>query len=333
MAGFRDLSGRAVVITGASSGIGRAAAHAFARAGCRLVLAARNEAALQEAVRECRDLGGEAELVVCDVGVPRDVGRLSETALTRYGRLDVWVNDAAISAFGRIEQVPAEEYEKVIHVNLIGTVNGCRAVIPIFRTQGFGVLINIASVAGTVGQPESSAYVASKWAIRGLSASLRQELRNQRDIAVCTVLPPSIDTPLFQHAANHSGRQVRPMPPVYPPEQVAETIVALSRKPRREAFVGMAPLLRAGHALAPGLTERVMARNVEAKHFNNDIPVAGSSGNLFSPGADSVHGGWNGAPSSNRAALALAAGAVIAVPLGVYAWRRARQANQRSAYL
>ncbi|MEW5726934.1 MAG: SDR family oxidoreductase [Pseudomonadota bacterium] len=335
MAGYRDLGNRVVVITGASSGIGRAAARAFAVEGCRLVLAARNEAALDSAVRECDDLGGEAVAVAADVTDHRDVDRLAETALTRFGGLDVWVNDAAVTLFGRIEQVPLAEFDKVVRTNLMGTVHGCRAAIPVFRKQGHGVLINLSSVAGTVGQPETSAYVATKWAIRGLGESLRMELMDAPGIAVCTVMPPSVDTPLFQHGANHSGREPRPMPPVYSPERVAALIVELARHPRREAFVGrMAPLLALTHAVAPALAEKMMARTVEREHFR-DIPAPQGSGNLFTPQADSVHGGWAGDGGSGRArtALAVAAGAAVAVPLGVLAWRRFQHTRGRSAYL
>ncbi len=335
MAGYRDLRGKVAVVTGASSGIGRATARALASKGCRLVLAARNEAALDAATRECGDLGGEAVTVVADVADPRAVDRLAETALTRFGGLDIWINAAAVTQFGRIEQVPAEEFERVVLVNLMGTVHGCRAAIPIFRQQGHGVLVNLSSVAGTVGQPETSAYVATKWAIRGLGESLRMEVMDAPGIAVCTVFPPSIDTPLFQHGANHSGREPRPMPPVLPPERVAAVIADLISHPRREAFVGRGPsLLALTHAMAPAITERMIARAVEREHFG-DAPAPRGAGNLFTPQADSVHGGWaeNGAGRGGRTALAVAAGAALAVPVGVYAWRRARRQRTRSAYL
>lgn len=334
MAGFKDLRGKVVVITGASSGIGRACAHAFARRGCRLVLAARNGAALAETSRECRDLGGEAVPIPTDVGDWNAVARLADMALTRFGAVDVWINNAGVTQFGRFEEVPLAEFEQVIRTNLMGTVHGSRAAIPVFREQGRGVLINISSVAGTVGQPETSAYVASKWAIRGLSESLRMELMDAPAIAVCTVLAPSIDTPLFQHGANHSGREVRPMPPVYPPEQVAQVVIDLAYRPRREAFIGkLAPLLTASHAIAPALTERMMARTVERKHFT-DTTAADSAGNVFAPKSDTLHGGWaQPERRGGNTALALAGAAALALPLGVYAWRRARENRQRSSYV
>lgn len=335
MAGFRELRGRVVVITGASSGIGRACAHAFARRGCKLVLAARNGAALAEASRECRELGGEAVPIPTDVADWRDVARLADMGLTRFGAIDIWINNAAVTQFGRFEEVPLAEFERVIRTNLMGTVHGSRAAIPVFREQGRGVLINLSSVAGTVGQPETSAYVASKWAIRGLSESLRMELMDLPGIAVCTVVAPTTDTPMFQHGANHSGRQVRPMPPIHPPEQVAQAIVDLAYRPRREAFIGkLAPLLAASHAVAPALTERMVARNVERKHFT-DQPAEDVAGNVFAPKSDSLHGGWAEPERSaaGPAVLALAGAAAVAVPLGVYAWRRARVNRERSSYV
>lgn len=331
-----DLRDKVVVITGASSGIGRAAAQAFAAAGARLALAARNQSALTVAARECVEAGGEAGgdaiAVPCDVTDAEQVLHLAETARQHYGRIDVWVNDAGVHLLGRVDEVPLEDFRQVVDVNLMGTVHGCRAALPVFRSQGAGVLINIGSMAGTMGQPYAAAYVASKWAVRGLSEALRMEVMDQPGIQVCAVLPPSIDTPLFQHAANYAGRAVQPIPPVYSPEQVAETIVAVARRPVRETFIGMGRLTAMAHAVAPGATERLMSRAASRHHFQQR-PSGPYQGNLYTPQADSVHGGW-GSESSNshtgRNAALVAAGLAVAVPLGVYAWRRMQQ---RAAYV
>lgn len=326
-----DLRNHVVVITGASSGIGRAAAQAFAEAGCRLVLAARSETALETAAGECRRVGGEAIAVPCDVTDAEDVLHLAETARVRFGRIDVWVNDAGVHLLGRADEVPLDDFRQVIDVNLMGTVHGCRAALPLFRRQGAGVLINIASMAGTFGQPFASAYVASKWAVRGLSEALRMEVMDQPGIHVCTVLPPSIDTPLFQNAANYSGRAVRPVPPVHSPEEVAATIVAMARTPVREAFIGMGRALAVAHAVAPAATERLISRRTSRRHFQPRASGA-SAGNLYGPQAQSVHGGWNGGAKAGdggshagRNALLVAAGLAVAVPAGLYAWRRMRE--------
>jgi NAD(P)-dependent dehydrogenase (short-subunit alcohol dehydrogenase family) len=320
-----DLTNRVVIITGASSGIGRAAAQAFARAGCRLVLAARSAAALEVAAHDCADSGAQAIPVPCDVTNAEEVLHVAETARQRFGRIDVWINDAGVHLLGRIDEVPLEDFRQVIDVNLMGTVHGIRAALPVFRAQGDGILINIASMAGTVGQPFASAYVASKWAVRGLSEAVRMEVMDQPGIHVCTVLPPSIDTPLFQHAANYAGQAVRPLPPVYSPEQVADTLVAVVRKPVREAFIGMGRLMAVAHAVAPTATERMMSRAVNERHFQRRRSGP-SRGNLYEPQTDAVHGGWeDGQSHATRNAALVAAGVAVAVPLGVYAWRRWRE--------
>lgn len=283
-----------VVITGASSGIGRAAAHAFAAAGASVVLAARAERPLQEAARECIEAGGQSLAVPTDVTSEEAVKALAQRAIGAFGRIDVWVNNAAVSLFGRIEDTPLDAYQRVIQTNLFGYVHGARAVIPHFRAQGSGVLINVSSSVALTGQPYTSAYVASKCAIQGLSECLRQELLDVPGIQVCTVLPASLDTPLFQHAANYTGRRPQAMKPIYDPEMVADAIVRLAEHPRRETIAGEAGWMAVlGHAIAPTLTERVMARRVETDHLGLE-ETPNSQGNLFEPmpEVDGLHGGW-----------------------------------------
>ncbi|MGS2616258.1 SDR family oxidoreductase [Micromonospora sp. LZ34] len=291
----RDL---VVVVTGASSGIGRATAHAFADQGNALALAARGDAALDDVVQECVGRGGQAIAVPTDVSDPQAVRELAERTLQRYGRIDVWVNNAAVSAFGRFQDVPEEDFRRVLDVNVMGYVYGARAALPVMRNQGHGVLVNVSSVVGVVTQPYTHAYTMAKFAIRALSGSLRQELQLEgaSGIHVCTVLPATIDTPIFQHAANYTGRAVRAMPPVYPPERVARTIVNLVRLPRREVAVGtMAHALLLQSRLAPGLVERMMAIQVDRKHLMRR-PEPANVGNLYRPALESeaTLGGWSG---------------------------------------
>lgn len=322
----RPLRGAVVVITGASSGIGRATAREFARHGATVVLAARREQALNEALAECKDLGGRGLVVPTDVSDADQVDRLADVAVANYDRIDVWVNNAAVFLFGHIEDTPRETYERVIQTNLIGCVNGARAAIQRFREQGEGSLINVSSMVGHAGQPYATAYVSSKWAIRGLSESLRMELRDVPGIHVSTVLPAVIDTPLYQHAANYTGRAIKAMRPVYPPEQVAATIVRLAQRPKREVFVGNAGRMTAAlHTLAPAIAEPVVAGLVEIDHFQDGQPAPFTDGNLFEPMADryGARGGWmirEHTPRyrSSRAAIAIAL-AILALPLGFYA--------------
>ena len=201
---MNDLQGKVVVITGASSGFGKGAALRFAEEGANLVLGARRKKLLKKVAAECEQRGGRALAVECDVSEQDDVDRLAEKAINHFGRLDVWVNDAGVAAYGEFDKVPISEHVQVIKTNLLGTMYGSHAAMKYFDERGAGTLINISSFLGEASAPYHASYVASKHGIRGLGTSLRQELeaKNITDIHVCTVMPTSHDTPFFEHAAN-----------------------------------------------------------------------------------------------------------------------------------
>jgi NAD(P)-dependent dehydrogenase (short-subunit alcohol dehydrogenase family) len=251
---MKSLQQEVVVITGASSGIGRAAALAFAEAGANVVVAARRVEPLAELVDECRRRGAAALAVQTDVTDEGSVRELARRARETFGGIDVWVANAAVSAFGRFEETPPESFRRVIETNFFGYVYGARAVLPHFRTRGRGTLILVGSMLSRLSSPFMSAYVASKHAVRGFAASLRQELAvdGERDIHVAVIMPQSVDTPFFQHSANYTGRAVQVMPPVLRPETVARRIVALARRPRRERFAGNAARALALLGAPPG---------------------------------------------------------------------------------
>ncbi len=323
----RQLKDTVVVITGASSGIGRAAALRCARKGATVVVAARRADVLEQLAAECEEAGGRSLAVPTDVTDATAVDELADRAVAEFGRIDVWVNNAAVTLFSNFEEAPAEEYDCVIDTNLLGYVRGARAALPRFREQGRGVLINNASVFGKVGAPYLSAYVTSKFGIVGLSECLRMELIDETDIHVCTLLPASIDTPIFQHAANYTGRAIKPLDPVYDADVVAKAIVKLAQQPQRERIVGGAGrLLRKQRLSTPGLTERANARLVHRDHFQNR-PAPPTSGNVNEPLPDwsSVSGGWEASPAPLRRAL-LASGALLAG--GALAWRAWSAANR-----
>lgn len=285
---------KVVVITGASSGIGRATAVDFARRGAAVVLAARRVAALHEVADECLKAGGRAMVVPTDVTDEEQVRRLADRAIDAFGGIDVWVNNAGVIAFGRFEETPEDVFEQVMRTNFFGTVHGCRAVLPHFLDRGEGTIVNVASMVSTVGQRYTTAYVASKFAVRGFSETLRQELVEEPGIHVCTVMPGPIDTPLWQHAANYTGRAIKAMSPLSPPGQVAGTIVSLAERPQREVFVGnMGRLAALQHAVAPTMTERMMAHTIDRGMFDNR-PAHDTSGGVLSPMPEhhGASGGW-----------------------------------------
>ncbi|HEX2220481.1 MAG TPA: SDR family oxidoreductase [Gemmatimonadales bacterium] len=277
------LSGKVVVITGASSGLGRAAALEFARKGAKVVLAARGLAALQEVAARCREAGSGGLAVETDVTDEEAVRRLAAEALELTGRIDVWVNNAGVTVFAPLFEGPIEQHRRVFETNVYGPIYGARAVLPIFRRQHAGVLINVSSVLGKVGQPYVPSYVVSKFALQGLSETLRSAMAEERDIHICTLLPYAIDTPHFEHGANRVGLDARALPPMQTPEEVARALVSLAERPRRELYVPRAAALGVAlHALFPGLGDRLILQLTREWHFGHR-PQPDTPGNLFSP--------------------------------------------------
>lgn len=209
------FNGKTIVITGASSGIGKGTALKFAGAGANVVLAARRGELLEELAVECQAAGGRALAVPTDVSKEADIANLTRQAVSTFGRIDVWINNAGSGTVGRFEEIPLAEHVQVIETDLIGTIYGCHYALNQFRKQGGGNLINVASVIGKIPSPYFASYTAAKHGVVGLSESLRQELNvnHVRHIFVCTVMPMSMDTPFFEHAAAHTGHKIEPTRP------------------------------------------------------------------------------------------------------------------------
>lgn len=308
----RAWKDKVIVITGASSGIGRATALALAKKGAHLVLAARREEPLDDLAQQCEALGARCLSVPTDVTESTAVRALATQAIHAFGRIDGWVNNAGVYLVGRLEETPDDAFRQVMETNFFGTVYGSRAALAQFRHQGYGVLINVSSVYGSTAGPYVSAYAASKFAVRGFSAAIRQEFEGT-GIHVCTVLPAAVDTPLWQHSANYTGWRVRPVEPIYSPERVARAIVHVLVRPRRELFIG--PSLRAFgllQTLLPGPTEKAMRATTDSKHFE-DRRQPRTSGNLFKPMAHGTHlRGGHRSPARQWFKRLLLAGGLVA---------------------
>jgi short-subunit dehydrogenase len=294
----RFLAGRVIVITGASSGFGKGAALEFAEAGCAIALAARRDHLLEQLARDCEAAGGQALVVPTDVSHEPDVQRLAHLAVTQFGRFDVWVNNAGAGALGRFEEVPLEEHVQVVNTDLLGTIYGSYFAMRQFRAQGHGTLINVSSVIGKVPAPYFASYAAAKHGVVGLSAALRQELEQDKvddRIHVCTVMPTSMDTPFFEHAAQHTGHEAAPIPPLYDAEKVVDVIVRLATDPEDEVTVGAAGKFMAfAHQMAPGLVEAMMRRQTHKAEFTDAKPEAENSGAVLEPtvSGSEVGGGY-----------------------------------------
>jgi NAD(P)-dependent dehydrogenase (short-subunit alcohol dehydrogenase family) len=297
------MSSRVVVLTGASSGIGRAAALAFAARGDRLVLAARGLADLEQVAAKC---GGSPLVVPTDIGDRAQVERLAEAAVAQFGRIDVWADSAAVMAYGKFEDVPADVFDKVVTTDLLGTANVARAALRVFRRQGHGTLILCGSLLAHITAPYMSAYVTSKWGLRGLARTLRQETRDAPHIHVCQLTPGSVDTPIYTSAANYAGFVGRPPPPVDSAERMAAGIVRLADRPRRELSVGAANrFAEFGFKSMPPVYDALVGPMMGRLGLSRRRVVP-DTGNVFGPG-DRVEGGpgrWGRLPVAALAATA-----------------------------
>jgi short-subunit dehydrogenase len=311
-----SLSQRVVVITGASSGIGLATALAFAGRGDSLVLAARRTEALQRAVESCERAGARAMAVTADVTDEAAVANVAQRALDEFGRIDVWVNNAGVGLFGPFAGAELRAHRRVVETNVFGAMHGVAAALPVFLQQQRGVLITNISIGGFVPVPFAAAYTASKFALRGFMASMRQELRHVPGIHVCSVFPSTVDTPGFAHGANVSGRSLTPGWPILPPEKVANVIVSLASHPRDEVSVGWpTSVAKAAYGLAPIITERAIG-GVFRRYVTKGESKHKTLGNLFEPVEQGIGttGGWRvtARPPSRRSRRALAGGLALA---------------------
>ncbi len=254
---------RTVVITGASAGVGRAVAHAYAARGDRLALIARGRAGLDGAARDCRERGaGDVRTYQVDVADAAAVRAAADDAAARFDGIDVWINDAFVSVFAPAWDVAADEYRRVTEVNYLGTVHGSLAALRHMRAAKRGAIVQVGSALAYRGIPLQAAYCASKHAIQGFNDSLRAELLHSHPgISLSMVQLPAINTPQFSWVRNRLPRHPQPVPPIYQPEVAATAVLWAADRGRREVNVGSATWkTRLGNVVAPGLLDRHLSR-------------------------------------------------------------------------
>jgi short-subunit dehydrogenase len=266
---LKPIEQQVIVITGASSGIGLVTARMAAERGARVVMAARSEESLREIANQ---LGANVTYVACDVADEDDLRSVAEHARTHFGQIDTWVNNAGVSIYGKLLEIPIRDQRQLFETNYWGIVLGSRIACLYLGRHG-GALINIGSTVSDRAIPLQGAYSASKHAVKGFTDALRMELEAEgTPISVTLIKPGSIDTPFTDHAKSYLERKPNLPPPVYAPENVAEAILHAAENPVRDLFVGSGGkgISAMGH-YAPRLADKYM-ESMLFEQQKSDIP-------------------------------------------------------------
>lgn len=295
MSGVPPAGIRTALITGASSGIGRATALQLTGRGLNVVLVSRSAEVLDEVRRDCEAAGGRAMVAVADVRDADAVDRAFAAAVGRFGAVDTVVHSAAALAYGRFEEVPAEVFDQAVATTLGGTMNVARATLRVFRAQGDrGSLVVVGSLLGKIVAPYMSSYAVPKWAVQALVRSLQVEARTTPGITISLVTPGGVNTPIYDLAGTYVGRHGRPPPPVYSPEAVARAVVAAIDRPRREVNVGLANrVVVLGFRLLPAFFDILVTPLMRLAALSR-ATTGPSTGNVIDPRPDQegIHGRW-----------------------------------------
>jgi len=315
-----DLHRKVVVITGASAGVGRASARAFARQGALIALIARDREALESTRDEITAMGRKAAIFPADVADSEAVFKAARDCEAQLGPIDIWVNNAMATVFSPIEDLTPDEVRRVTEVTYLGCVHGTMAALHHMRPRNRGVVVQIGSSLAYRGIPLQAAYCAAKHAARGFTDSLRTELSHAGSaIQVTMVHLPAINTPQFDWARTHRDKLPRPVAPVYEPRAAARVVVRAARNPKREYWLGgMTPLMILANMIVPGIMDRYLGANaVKGQARKQDVPT-GRRDNLYKPvpGAHRTEGSFS-AEARRNALLAPAPGTRIAAAVSL----------------
>jgi NAD(P)-dependent dehydrogenase (short-subunit alcohol dehydrogenase family) len=330
-----------VVITGGTAGVGRATARRFARDGARVAVLARGRDGLEATARDIEARGGLALAIACDVAKPEQVEDAASRIEAELGPIDVWINSAMTTVFGRVDQLSAKEHRRVTDVTYHGVVWGTRAALERMRPRGRGVIVQVGSALSHRAIPLQAAYCAAKHAVRGFTDALRSELLHDGlDIHLTMVQLPAVNTPQFRQCENKLPRAPQPVPPIFQPELAAAIIHWAAHHRRREVYVGL-PTIEAilGQQWIPGLLDHYLVHRAYDGQ-QTDAPAREGASNLFAPlpGDPGVHGDFDdrarqdGAIAAAGSRLgaagvrALAVGAALALVALVQAARSRRAA-------
>jgi NAD(P)-dependent dehydrogenase (short-subunit alcohol dehydrogenase family) len=298
---------KSVVVTGASSGVGRAVARAFGEQGARVALIARNAEALEHAAREIREAGGEAMVLPLDVADAAAVSEAADTVAQKWGGIDVWVNDAMVTVFGAAKDVSPEEFKRVTEVNYLGAVYGTLAALRHMRQKNAGTIVQIGSALAYRSIPLQSAYCGSKAAMRGFTDSLRCELRHDKSKVRITMLQlPAVNTPQFDVARLKIDAVPQPVPPIFQPEVIGRAAVYAARKAPRELWIAKGAIQAIlGQKIIPGLLDRFLARKGYSGQITDQRPRPNRPDNLFRPAPydPGAHGRYDSSAKSRSVEL------------------------------
>jgi short-subunit dehydrogenase len=286
---------RTILITGASSGIGRAVALMAADRGEHLTLVARDETALKDTARRCESVGA-ASATVCaaDVGDDAAMAWCIDETVERHGHLDAVVHCAAVIAYGRTEEIPTDVFDRVLRTNLHGSINVARHAVRQLRRQRHGTLVLVGSVAGHIASPQISPYVVTKWGVRALARQLQIENRDLDEVDIAYVAPGGVDTPIYAQGANYLGVAGRPPPPVAAPERVAHMVLKRVDKGRgRTQTTWTNQVMRLGFTMVPRFFDALAGPMFRMVLTDRTSVVEPTTGNVFDPlgSEERVHGG------------------------------------------